>query len=66
LRGIELNRGKIEELVFRDPKSDWPRYVRRSWLEPFASATLPLEVGHTILWRVISYELWYRFLIDRR
>jgi len=66
LRGIELNRHHVMELVFRHPRSDWARYVERSWLEPFASGTPPIELGHTILWRVISYELWVRHLINRR
>ncbi len=66
LRGIELNRQDLREFVFRHPRSDWPRYVERSWLDPFLSATQSIEFGHTILWRVISYELWHRHLIDRR
>jgi asparagine synthetase B (glutamine-hydrolysing) len=66
LRGIELNRQDLREFVFRHPKSDWPRYVNQSWLEPFLSATQSIEFGHTILWRVISYELWVRHLIKRR
>jgi asparagine synthetase B (glutamine-hydrolysing) len=66
LRGIELNGQDIMEQVFRHPRSDWPRYVNRSWLEPYLSATETIDFGHTILWRVICYELWVRHLIDRR
>ncbi len=66
LRGIELHSELVQELVFRRPKSDWPRFVKRSWLEPFASSNQSIEIGHTILWRVICYELWCRHLIDRR
>lgn len=63
LRGIELRREDIRETVFRRPRSDWRRYVRPEWLEPYLSATRSIAFGHTILWRVISYELWYRRLI---
>jgi len=66
LRGIELNRQDVRDLVFLHPKSDWQRFVNRSWLEPFLSATQPVESGHTILWRVISYELWCRRLTEQR
>ena len=60
LRGIEENRQWLTESVFQRPQSDWQRYVRRDWLEPHLSATDAICFGHTILWRVISYELWYR------
>lgn len=60
LRGIEDNRPMVNELVFRRPRSDWQRYVRREWLEPHLAATDTVCFGHTILWRVISYELWCR------
>ena len=62
LRGLERHRKVAHELVFRRPHSDWPRYVRREWLEPFLSDTRTLAFGHTILWRVLSYELWQRRL----
>lgn len=66
LRGLGLRRESLLEDVFRRPRSDWPRYVRRDWLErylPDGRATArPLAFGHTILWRVISYELWVRRL----
>jgi hypothetical protein len=60
LRGIEANRSLVEELVFADARSDWRRYVRRDWLRPFLTDTREIAFGHTILWRVISYELWWR------
>jgi asparagine synthase (glutamine-hydrolysing) len=60
LRGIERNRQALSEFVFQRPKSDWQRYVRRDWLEPYLAATDSISFGHTILWRTISYELWYR------
>ncbi|MCH7665137.1 MAG: hypothetical protein IH936_04310 [Acidobacteria bacterium] len=63
LRGIESKRNELRESVFRHPRSDWQRYVNRSWLEPYLSASESIRFGHTILWRVISYELWYRRLI---
>jgi len=63
LRGIELRREDLLETVFRRPRSDWPRWVRREWVEPYLSATRSVAFGHTILWRVISYELWHRRLI---
>lgn len=62
LRGLELHRDDIRETVFRRPRSDWQRYVRREWLEPHLAATGGLTFGHTILWRVIGYELWQRKL----
>ena len=60
LRGIERNRQAIFETVFQRPQSDWQRYVRREWLEPYLTATDAINFGHTILWRTISYELWFR------
>ena len=66
LRGIEIQRQDLLETVFRHPRSDWQRYVTRDWLEPYLSATRSIEFGHTILWRVISYELWHRRLMGRR
>jgi asparagine synthase (glutamine-hydrolysing) len=60
LRGIEENRRMVEESVFDRPRSDWQRYVRREWLAPHLAATGSICFGHTILWRVISYELWCR------
>ncbi len=65
LRGIELRQAELRETVFRHPRSDWQRYVHRDWLEPYLSATRSIAFGHTILWRVISYELWHRRLIGR-
>jgi hypothetical protein len=63
LRGIESQRREIRQTVFRHPRSDWQRFVKRSWLEPYLEATGAVQFGHTILWRVISYELWQRQLI---
>lgn len=63
LRGIELNRDQIRATVFQRPRSDWQRYVNRAWVEPYLHATGKIAFGHTILWRVISYEHWYRRLI---
>lgn len=60
LRGIEAHRPMITDLLFRGPRSDWQHFVRREWVEPFLSATESITFGHTILWRVISYELWAR------
>lgn len=66
LRGLGLARGEIVEEVFRRPRSDWHRWVRKEWLEPYlpggsgASETRAPAFGHTILWRVIAYELWHR------
>lgn len=60
LRGIELHRTEIRERVFRHPRSDWQRWVRRAWVEPYLEATRSIAFGHTILWRVIGYELWIR------
>ena len=65
LRGIELRREELRETVFRRPVSDWQRWVRREWLEPFLDATRSIAFGHTILWRVVSYELWHRRLARR-
>jgi asparagine synthase (glutamine-hydrolysing) len=65
LRGIEQRRDDLRETVFRRPLSDWPRYVRSEWLEPYLAATRSIAFGHTILWRVISYELWTRRLAGR-
>ena len=64
LRGIEARRADLRETVFRRPRSDWQRYVRRSWLEPYLDATEPMRFGHTILWRVICYELWQQRLLE--
>ena len=63
LRGIEERREDLRERVFRHPRSDWRRYVRRDWLEPYLAAAGEVSFGHTILWRVICYELWIRRLI---
>ncbi len=60
LRGIDQHQAEILESVFRRPQSDWQRYVRRDWLRPFLTATDSIGFGHTILWRTISYELWFR------
>ena len=65
LRGIEQNQPEILESVFRRPQSDWQRYVRRDWLRPFLASTDSIGFGHTILWRTISYELWFRRLWGR-
>jgi asparagine synthase (glutamine-hydrolysing) len=61
LRGLAAERERLREEIFRRPRSDWPRYVARAWLEPYLDAE-SLGFGHTILWRVISYELWQRRL----
>jgi asparagine synthase (glutamine-hydrolysing) len=66
LRGIELHRDEIRRTVFHRPRSDWQRYVERRWVEPYLDATGSAQLGHTILWRVISYELWQRRLIGAR
>ena len=60
LRGVEHRRQDLQEWLFRRPKSDWPRYVEKKWLEPYLDNTAAISFGHTILWRVISYELWCR------
>jgi hypothetical protein len=62
LRGIESNRQRLREALFVHPLSDWQRYVKRDWLEPYLSDREAISFGHTILWRVISYELWFRRL----
>lgn len=66
LRGIEDRRADLRETVFRHPRSDWQRWVERAWLEPYLDATRSIGFGHTILWRVISYELWHRRLASRQ
>ena len=66
LRGIETRKGELRATVFRHPRSDWQRYVERAWLEPYLDATESIRFEHTILWRVISYELWQRQLIGAR
>jgi asparagine synthase (glutamine-hydrolysing) len=66
LRGLEEHQREILESVFRRPQSDWQRYVRRDWLRPFLAATDSISFGHTILWRTISYELWFRRVWGRR
>lgn len=63
LRGLELARDDVRDRVFRCPRSDWQRFVRREWLEPYLAETGAIAFGHTILWRVISYELWTRRLL---
>lgn len=63
LRGIELERRWIRDEVFLRPRSDWQRYVEPAFLEPALSAAGPIRFEHTILWRVIGYELWQRRLI---
>lgn len=63
LHGIEQRQEDLRETVFRHPRSDWRRWVRADWLEPYLAATRSIAFGHTILWRVISYELWHRRLI---
>lgn len=65
LRGIELHHADLRQMVFRRPRSDWQRYVRRAWLEPHLEDTRSITFGHTVLWRVISYELWCRRLTGR-
>ena len=60
LRGIELARDELRETVFRNPRSDWQRWVRRGWVERHLDDTRSIAFGHTILWRLISYELWWR------
>ncbi len=66
LAGLEANRALLHDRVLRNPRSDWPRYVRREWLEgvfPAASGGgAKIGFSHTILWRVICYELWRRRL----
>ena len=66
LRGIEQHRQALSESVFKRPQSDWQRYVRREWLEPYLADTDSISFGHTILWRTISYELWYRNVLGHR
>ena len=66
LRGVEERKRELRETVFRHPRSDWQRYVRRAWLEPYLDATESIRFEHTILWRVISYELWQRRLTRAR
>jgi len=66
LRGIEEHRQALSESIFKRPQSDWQRYVRREWLEPYLTATDSISFGHTILWRTISYELWYRNVFGHR
>jgi asparagine synthase (glutamine-hydrolysing) len=63
LRGIDANRAWIRDEVLRRPRSDWRRYVDPGFLEPALSAGGAVRFEHTILWRVISYELWQRRLI---
>jgi asparagine synthetase B (glutamine-hydrolysing) len=60
LRGINEHRRALSEWVFERPRSDWQRYVRRDWLEPYLATGAAISFGHTILWRTISYELWFR------
>lgn len=60
LRGLELNRSAIQDLVFNNARSNWRHYVNEAWVAPYLSSTRTIGFGHTILWRVISYELWYR------
>ncbi|MDX1503670.1 MAG: asparagine synthetase B family protein [Thermoanaerobaculia bacterium] len=62
LRGIEARRADLRRLLFERARSDWPRWVRREWLEPYLSPSRSIAFGHTILWRVIGYELWCRRL----
>lgn len=66
LRGLARHREMVRETVFRRPRSDWQRFVERGWVEPYLAAEGPVCFGHTILWRVISYELWRRRLIEGR
>lgn len=60
LRGLELRRDELRETVFRHPRSDWQRYVRADRVEPYLGQTRAIAFGHTLLWRVVSYELWHR------
>jgi asparagine synthase (glutamine-hydrolysing) len=62
LRGLALRRDEVLDTVFRRPRSDWQRWVRRAWVEPWLDRLDAIAFGHTILWRVISYELWCRRL----
>ncbi|HVS62369.1 MAG TPA: asparagine synthetase B family protein [Thermoanaerobaculia bacterium] len=62
LDGIRSQRESVRERVFERPRSDWQRFVRREWLERTLEETSQISFGHTILWRVISYELWCRRL----
>jgi asparagine synthase (glutamine-hydrolysing) len=64
LRGLARHRDEVRETVFRHPRSDWQRFVDRGFVEPYLAAEAPVRFGHTILWRVISYELWQRRLIE--
>lgn len=64
LRGLARHRDEVRETVFRHPRSDWQRFVDRGFVEPYLAAAGPVRFGHTILWRVISYELWQRRLIE--
>ena len=65
LRGIEENHSYVQEILFRRPRSDWQRYVSPAWLEPYLIPGMEIALGHTILWRVICYELWVRRLEER-
>lgn len=65
LRGLAARREALREMLFAAPISDWPRWVRRDWLEPYLDDLDRICFGHTILWRVIGYELWIRCLDGR-
>jgi asparagine synthase (glutamine-hydrolysing) len=65
LRGIEASRDDIRRSIFRRPVSDWKRFVDPAWVEPYLDATGAIQFGHTILWLVVSYELWCRHLAGR-
>lgn len=60
LRGLELRRGDLRDTLLERPRSDWQRYVRRDWLAPYLAGGRTISFGHTILWRVLCYELWVR------
>jgi asparagine synthase (glutamine-hydrolysing) len=62
LDGLGTHRDRLRELLLTRPSSDWQRYVHRDWLEPHLDRTDRIAFGHTILWRVICYELWMRRL----
>lgn len=62
LRGLRARRDAVRELLLERPFSDWARYVRRDRIEPYLDDLERVRFGHTILWRVLCYELWLRRL----
>lgn len=62
LQGIHKNRSFVRHILVERPRSDWSRFVSRDWLLAHSRGDGPICFGHTILWRVICYELWLRRL----